>query len=41
MPKARLDYGLNSMPGQRAAFIQPMLLMRSEKLPEAAECIHR
>jgi hypothetical protein len=36
----RIDSELESLPKAKAAFIEPMLLLRSEVLPESAEWLY-
>src|SRR6266849_6768629 len=36
----RIDSELNSLPKAKAAFIEPMLLQRTEALPESAEWLY-
>jgi len=37
---ARIDSELESLPRTKAAFIEPMLLLRTGALPEAAEWLY-
>src|ERR1035438_3463662 len=37
---ARIDSELESLPKAKAAFIEPMLLLRAETLPDAAEWLY-